>query len=184
MSSFYKELYTKEIVEKLKSNPEIQNPMQVPKLLKISLNIGLGKDVISDSKVISSAVNDLTLISAQKPVVTKAKKSIAGFKLRQYQDVGCKVTLRGERMYEFLFKLVHVALPRVRDFKGLNPKSFDGNGNYSFGITEHIIFPEINYDKVVKMFGMDVSLTTSTKNDNHSLELLKLFNFPFNNSKS
>lgn len=181
MSPFYKELYNTEIINKLSSISELHNPMQTPKLLKISLNIGLGKDVSSDSKVLSSAFNDLTLISGQKPVITKAKKSIAGFKLRQFQDIGCKVTLRGDRMYEFLFRLIHIALPRVRDFKGLSSKSFDGNGNYSFGIKEHIIFPEINYDKVVKMFGMDVSFITSTNSDQHSLELLKLFNLPFNN---
>ena len=154
--------------------------MMIPKLEKISINIGLGKECVANPKIISSALKDLTSIAGQKPVVTKARKSIAGFKLRQFQDIGCKVTLRGARMYDFLFRLTYIALPRVRDFKGLNPKSFDGNGNYTMGIKEHIVFPEINYDKVDKMFGMDISSVPNTNSDEYSLELLKLFNLPFN----
>ncbi len=153
-----------------------ENPMQVPKIEKIILNTGLKE---ADNKAIEAAVADMTLISGQKPVVTKAKKSIAGFKLRENTPIGCKVTLRGKRMYEFLERLVNIALPRVRDFRGLSPKSFDGKGNYAFGLKEQIVFPEIDYDKIDKIRGMDVVIVTSSDNDDHARELLRGFNLPF-----
>merc|ERR1711907_191586 len=152
--------------------------MGVPRLDKIVVNIGVG-EAVSDSKVINKAIEDLSLITGQKPVVTKAKKSIAGFKLRKGLNIGCKVTLRKKRMFEFLDRLIFIALPRVRDFKGLSRKSFDGNGNYSIGIKEQIIFPEIDYDKVDKIRGMDITITTTTTNQDHAYELLKSFNLPF-----
>ena len=154
--------------------------MQIPAIKKIVLNMGVG-DAIADSKVIKAAVNDMSLIAGQKPVVTKAKKSIATFKLRENQSIGCKVTLRKQRMYEFLDRLVYIALPRVRDFRGLSPKSFDGQGNYSFGIKEQIIFPEISYDKIDKIRGMDIIIVTSAKSDDEARHLLKEFNIPFKN---
>ena len=175
-----KDLYEKKIKESLKQELKYNNDFQVPKLKKIVLNMGVG-ETVSDSKKINAAVDDLTLISGQKPSVTQAKKSIAGFKLRKGMNIGCKVTLRKDRMYEFLDRLITVALPRVRDFKGLSKKSFDGNGNYSLGLKEQIIFPEINYDKIDKVRGLDVSIITSASNDEDALELLRGFNFPFNN---
>tara|TARA_B100000989_G_scaffold291715_1_gene266576 strand:- start:344 stop:883 length:540 start_codon:yes stop_codon:yes gene_type:complete len=175
-----KDLYEKKIKESLKQELKYNNDFQVPKLRKIVLNMGVG-ETVSDSKKINAAVDDLTLISGQKPSVTQAKKSIAGFKLRKGMNIGCKVTLRKDRMYEFLDRLITVALPRVRDFKGLSKKSFDGNGNYSLGLKEQIIFPEINYDKIDKVRGLDVSIITSASNDEDALELLRGFNFPFNN---
>ena len=174
-----KDLYEKKIRDSLKQELKYNNDFQVPKLSKIVLNMGVG-ETVSDSKKINAAVDDLTLISGQKPSVTQAKKSIAGFKLRKGMNIGCKVTLRKDRMYEFLDRLITVALPRVRDFKGLSKKSFDGNGNYSLGLKEQIIFPEINYDKIDKVRGLDVSIITSASNDEDALELLKGFNFPFN----
>ena len=156
------------------------NPMQVPKLDKVVLNMGIGENV-SDSKKINSAVEALELISGQKPIKTIAKKAIAGFKLREGLPVGVKVTLRKKIMYEFIDRLVNIALPRVRDFRGLNNKSFDGNGNYAFGIKEHIIFPEIHYESVTDVWGMDVIIATSAKTDEEALALLKGFNFPFGN---
>ena len=174
-----KDLYEKKIRDSLKQELKYNNDFQVPRLRKIVLNMGVG-ETVSDSKKINAAVDDLTLISGQKPSVTQAKKSIAGFKLRKGMNIGCKVTLRKERMYEFLDRLITVALPRVRDFKGLSKKSFDGNGNYSLGLKEQIIFPEINYDKIDKVRGLDVSIITSASNDEDALELLKGFNFPFN----
>ena len=155
-----------------------KNVMQMPKINKIVLNMGVG-DAVSDSKAIKIAQAEMTSIAGQKAVITKAKHSIAGFKLREGQAIGCKVTLRGERMYEFLDRLINIALPRVRDFRGLNPKSFDGNGNFAFGVTEHIIFPEINYDKVDKMRGFDIIVNTSAKTDDEARDLLKGINFPF-----
>ena len=156
------------------------NGMQVPKLEKIVLNMGVG-EASQDRKKIESAVEEMTLIAGQKPVVTRARKSIAGFKLRDGMVVGCKVTLRGERMYEFLDRLINVALPRVRDFRGISGKSFDGRGNFSLGIKEQIIFPEINYDRVDQIRGMDVVICTTADSDDAARELLREFNMPFNN---
>ena len=157
-----------------------QNRLEVPKINKVVLNMGIGENV-SDSKKINSAVDALELISGQKPVKTIAKKAIAGFKLREGLPVGVKVTLRKKVMYEFIDRLINIALPRVRDFRGLNKKSFDGNGNYAFGIKEHIIFPEINYESVTDIWGMDVIISTSANTDEEALALLKGFNFPFGN---
>jgi len=159
---------------------DYQNPLQVPKINKIVLNMGIGENV-SDSKKINSAVDALELISGQKAVKTIAKKAIAGFELREGLPVGVKVTLRKKVMYEFIDRLINIALPRVRDFRGLNKKSFDGNGNYAFGIKEHIIFPEINYESVTDIWGMDVIISTSANTDEEALALLKGFNFPFGN---
>jgi len=155
-----------------------KNPMEVPRVDKIVLNMGVGEGV-ADSKKVTSALSDLALIAGQKPAVTKARKSIATFKLRDGMAIGGKVTLRRTRMYEFLDRLVTVALPRVRDFRGLNPKSFDGRGNYAMGIREHIVFPEINYDQVDEVVGMDVIVCTTAKTDDEARELLRAFNFPF-----
>tara|TARA_B100000700_G_scaffold212239_1_gene233344 strand:+ start:1630 stop:2184 length:555 start_codon:yes stop_codon:yes gene_type:complete len=157
---------------------EYQNPFEVPKINKVILNMGIGENV-TDSKKINSAVEALELISGQKPVKTIAKKAIAGFKLREGLPVGVKVTLRKKIMYEFIDRLINIALPRVRDFRGLNNRSFDGNGNYAFGIKEHIIFPEIHYESVSDVWGMDVIIATSAKTDEEALALLKGFNFPF-----
>ena len=172
------EKYESEIRLKLKEKFSLGNIFEVPRLDKIVVNIGVG-EAVTDSKVINQAIEDLSLITGQKPVVTKAKKSIAGFKLRKGLNIGCKVTLRKKRMFEFLDRLIFIALPRVRDFKGLSRKSFDGNGNYSIGIKEQIIFPEIDYDKVDKIRGMDITITTTTSNQDHAYELLKSFNLPF-----
>jgi len=155
-----------------------KNIMEVPKLDKIVVNIGVG-EAKENAKVLESAVKDLETITGQKPVITKAKKSIASFKIREGMPIGCKVTLRGERMYDFLDRLVNLALPRVRDFRGVNPNSFDGRGNYSLGIKEQLIFPEIEYDKVDKVRGMDVICVTTAKTDEEARELLRLFNMPF-----
>jgi large subunit ribosomal protein L5 len=154
------------------------NPMSVPALEKVVLNMGIG-EATADRKKIEQAARDLTLIAGQKPVLTKARKSIAGFKLRDNMAIGCKVTLRKARMYEFLDRLVTIALPRVKDFRGLNPKSFDGRGNYAMGVKEHIIFPEIDYDKVEQIWGLDIIVCTTAKTDNEARALLKQFNFPF-----
>ena len=172
------EEYKNQIRQELKTKLALKNIFEVPKIIKIVVNIGVG-EAASDSKKIESATSDLTTITGQKPMITKAKKSIAGFKLRKGVNIGCKVTLRKDRMYEFLDRLIYIALPRVRDFKGLSKKSFDKSGNYSIGIKEQIIFSEINYDKIDKVRGMDVSIVTSTSNNNHALELLKGFNLPF-----
>jgi len=172
------EKYESEIRGQLKVKFNLKNIFEVPKLLKIVVNMGVG-EAVSDSKIINKAIEDLSLITGQKPVITKAKKSIAGFKLRKGLNIGCKVTLRKKRMFEFLDRLIFIALPRVRDFKGLSKKSFDGNGNYSIGIKEQIIFPEIDYDKVDKIRGMDITITTTTTNQDHAYELLKSFNLPF-----
>ena len=157
---------------------ELKNPMQVPALEKVVLNMGIGETTV-DTKKINSAYEDLQAIAGQKPVITKARNSIAGFKVREGMPLGVKVTLRGARMYEFIDRLVTVALPRVRDFRGLNAKSFDGNGNFAMGLKEHIVFPEINYDKVDTIWGMDIIVCTTTKNDDQARELLRAFNFPF-----
>lgn len=172
------EKYKGEIVPALQAKFNYTSVMEVPKLEKIVLNIGVG-DATANPKVLDDAVAELTQISGQKPVITKAKKSIANFKLREGMSIGCKVTLRGARMYEFLDKLVTIALPRVRDFRGVNPKGFDGRGNYTLGVKEQLIFPEINYDKVNKVRGLDVVVVTTAKTDQEAFELLKLFGMPF-----
>ena len=172
------ELYSNTLQAELMAKLGIKNVMAVPKLTKITLNMGLG-DSARDKKVIDSAVNEMSAISGQKPVVTYARKSIAGFKLREGMPLGVKVTLRGRTMYEFLDRLIHVSIPRVRDFRGLNPKSFDGRGNYSMGVKEQIIFPEIDYDKIDQIRGMDITITTAAANDDHARALLDSFGFPF-----
>ncbi|ASG67386.1 50S ribosomal protein L5 [Francisella halioticida] len=173
-----KDHYRKELVAKLKNELEVDNIMEVPGIEKITLNMGVG-DAAKDKKIMTFALNDLTAIAGQKPVVTKSKKSIAGFKIRDGWPIGCKVTLRGERMYEFLDRLITIAIPRIRDFRGLSAKSFDGRGNYSLGMREQISFPEIDYDKVDSIRGLDISITTTAKNDNQGRALLKAFGFPF-----
>tara|TARA_B100001057_G_C22658385_1_gene874949 strand:+ start:59 stop:610 length:552 start_codon:yes stop_codon:yes gene_type:complete len=176
------EEYNNNIKLDLKSRLELKNIYEVPKIEKIILNMGIG-DGKEDSKLVDKAVEDLTLISGQKAVKTNSKKAISGFKIRAGMALGAKVTLRNKIMYEFLDRLVNIAIPRIRDFRGLNPKSFDGNGNFSLGIKEHVIFPEINFDKVDKIRGMDITICTSAKNNNEAFELLKSFNMPFTNSK-
>jgi large subunit ribosomal protein L5 len=171
-------LYEDKIVAAMTEKFGYENAMQVPKIEKIVLNMGVG-DATQDKKRVDQAAAEMELIAGQKPVITKAKKSIAQFKLREGMPIGCKVTLRRERMYEFLDRFVTVALPRVRDFRGLNPKSFDGNGNYATGLKEQLIFPEISYDKVDRIRGMDVIVTTSANTDDEARELLRLFGFPF-----
>ena len=173
-----KDKYRNEVAPALREQFGYANVMQVPGLTKIVVNMGVG-DAAKDSKLIDGAVRDLAAITGQKPAVTKARKSIAQFKLREGMPIGAKVTLRRERMYEFLDRLINIALPRVRDFRGLNPKSFDGRGNYAFGIKEQIIFPEINYDRIDKVRGMDIIVTTTAKTDDEARELLRLFGFPF-----
>jgi large subunit ribosomal protein L5 len=173
-----KKVYNETIRNALKEQFKYDNEMQIPRLEKIVLNMGVG-EATADSKKPSVAAEDLALIAGQKPVVTRARKSIAQFKVRENMPIGTKVTLRKERMYEFLDRLVNIALPRVRDFRGLNPKSFDGRGNYAMGIKEHIVFPEINYDKVDQIWGMDIVVCTTAKTDDEARALLKAFNFPF-----
>ena len=173
-----KEKYQKEIATALKEKFNYDSAMQIPKLEKIVINMGVG-EVRENPKALESAIKDLETITGQKAVVTKAKKSIATFKIRQGMNIGCKVTLRGEKMYTFFDKLISVALPRVRDFRGVNPNSFDGRGNYSMGIKEQLIFPEIEYDKVDKIRGMDIIFVTTAKNDEEAKELLKQFGMPF-----
>ncbi len=172
-------IYNDEIKKTLQSKLGLKNIFEVPKIEKIILNMGIGEGK-EDSKLIDKAVEDLTLISGQKAVKTKSKKAISGFKIREGMALGAKVTLRNKIMYEFLDRLVNIAIPRIRDFRGLNAKSFDGKGNFSMGIKEHVIFPEINFDKVEKIRGMDITICTSAKNNNEALELLKSFNMPFN----
>ena len=172
------ERYQNEVVKSLMEKFNYSSKMQAPKIEKIVLNIGVG-DAVSNSKLLDEAVNELTLISGQKPVITRAKKSIAGFKLREGAPIGCKVTLRGERMYEFLDKLVNISLPRVRDFRGVSNDSFDGRGNYTLGIKEQLIFPEINFDKVNKLRGMDIVFVTTAKTDEEGHELLAQLGMPF-----
>ena len=173
-----KERYLKEIVPSLQKKYNYKSVMEVPKLEKIVVNIGVG-DATTNSKLLDAAVADLELITGQKPVVTKARKSIAGFHVREGQSIGCKVTLRGENMYNFLDKLVTIGLPRVRDFRGVSPKAFDGRGNYTLGIKEQLIFSEIEYDNVVKVRGMDIVLVTTAKNDAEALDLLDELGIPF-----
>jgi len=175
-----KQYYEKEVVSKLIETFEYKNVMEVPKLEKIVLNMGLG-EAISNMKLLDSAVEELTIISGQKPVITRAKKSIASFKLRAGMPIGCMVTLRRKRMYDFLNRLVNVALPRVRDFRGISGKALDRKGNYSMGIKEHIIFPEIDYDKIDRIKGLNITIVTSAKNDEEGKELLKLLGMPLRN---
>ena len=170
--------YNNQIREDLKTRLGLKNLFEVPKLKKIILNMGVG-EAKDDSKLIEKAIEDLSLISGQKAIKTKSKKAISGFKIRAGMSLGAKVTLRNKIMYEFLDRLVNIAIPRIRDFRGLNSNSFDGNGNFSMGIKEHVIFPEINFDKVDKTRGLDITICTSTKNNNEALELLKSFNMPF-----
>ena len=172
------ERYQNDVVKSLVEKFNYSSSMQAPKVEKIVLNIGVG-DAVSNSKLLDEAVNELTLISGQKPVITRAKKSIAGFKLREGAPIGCKVTLRGERMYEFLDKLVNISLPRVRDFRGVSNNSFDGRGNYTLGVKEQLIFPEINFDKVNKLRGMDIVFVTTAKSDEEGRELLAQLGMPF-----
>jgi len=174
LHDFYKDTVAAELHKKF----GYTSVMQVPRIEKITLNMGVG-EAISDKKVLDHATNDLTAISGQKPVTTVARKSVAGFKIREGYPIGTKVTLRGERMWEFLERLISISIPRIRDFRGLNPKSFDGRGNYSMGVREQIIFPEIDYDKIDKIRGMDITITTSAKNNEEGLALLSAFNFPF-----
>ena len=174
------QVYKEKIVPKLLTEFAYKNVMQVPRVKKITLNMGVG-EAVADKKQIENAVRDMTAISGQKPVVTKARKSIAGFKIRDGWPIGCKVTLRGEHMWEFLDRLIAISIPRIRDFRGLNGKSFDGRGNYSMGVREQIMFPEIDYDKVDALRGLDITITTSAETDEEGKALLKAFNFPFRN---
>jgi len=172
-----KELYLKELAPKLKEELGVKNVMEVPRITKITLNMGVG-EAVGDKKILENAVADLEKISGQKVVVTKARKSIAGFKIRDGWPIGCKVTLRRERMYEFLDRLVTIAIPRIRDFRGISPKQFDGRGNFSMGVSEQIIFPEIDYDKIDKLRGLDICISTTARNDDEGRALLRAFNFP------
>mgnify|MGYP005988556585 FL=1 len=173
-----KQVYKDQVVATLTEEFSYKNVMEVPKITKITLNMGVG-EAIADKKLLENAVNDLEALSGQKVVVTKARKSVAGFKIRDGYPIGCKVTLRGERMWDFFDRLVDVAIPRIRDFRGLNPKSFDGRGNYSMGVKEQIIFPEIDYDKVDRVRGMDITITTTARTDAEGRALLAAFSFPF-----
>jgi large subunit ribosomal protein L5 len=172
------QFYRETVVPRLKSDLKIENAMQVPKISKITVNMGVG-EAVADRKVMDAAVTDLTKITGQKPLVTKARKAIASFKLRAGLPVGAKVTLRGARMYEFLDRLINIAMPRIRDFRGVSARSFDGQGNYSLGVKEQIIFPEIQYDQVDQIRGMDITITTTAVDDRHGRALLEAFNFPF-----
>jgi large subunit ribosomal protein L5 len=172
------EQYRKQVVPQLMKQFGFSSSMEVPRITKITLNMGVG-EATADRKIIDNAVRDMTAIAGQKPVVTKARISVAGFKVRENWPVGCKVTLRHERMWEFLDRLINVALPRIRDFRGVNPRSFDGQGNYSMGVTEQIVFPEIDYDKIDALRGMDITITTTAKSAEEGRALLDAFNFPF-----
>jgi len=178
--STLKEFYKTEVVSRLNEKFKYGNPMQVPRLEKIILNIGLG-EAINNIKILDSAAEELKMIAGQKPVITRAKKSIAAFKLREGMPIGCKVTLRRKKMYDFFNKLVNVALPRVRDFRGISTKAMDGQGNYTLGVKEHIIFPEIDYDKIDKIKGLNITVVTSAKTDDEGRELLRLMGMPFRN---
>ena len=173
-----KAAYDESIVKAMTEKFGYKNPLEVPRLEKITLNMGVG-EASQDKKKVQTAAEEMELIAGQKPVITKAKKSIAQFKLREGMPIGCKVTLRRDRMYEFMDRLVTIAMPRIRDFRGLNPKSFDGRGNYAMGLKEQIVFPEINYDQIEKVRGMDIIITTTANTDEEARELLRLFNFPF-----
>lgn len=176
LESVYKETILPELVKQF----SYKSVMQAPRITKITLNMGVG-EAVADKKTLQSAVADMEKISGQKPVITLARKSIAGFKIRDDMPIGCKVTLRSQRMYEFLDRLISISIPRIRDFRGLSPKSFDGRGNYSMGVKEQIIFPEIDYDKIDVLRGMDITITTTATTNEEGLALLKLFNFPFKN---
>ena len=172
------EVYRQTIVPKLRSELKIENVMQVPRISKITINMGVG-EAVADKKVMDAAVADLTKITGQKPLITKSRKAIASFKIREGLPIGAKVTLRGARMYEFLDRLISIAMPRIRDFRGMSPRAFDGQGNYSLGVKEQIIFPEIQYDQVDQIRGMDITITTTAMDDRHGRALLEAFNFPF-----
>jgi large subunit ribosomal protein L5 len=172
------EFYRATVVPRLREDLKIENAMQVPRITKITVNMGVG-EAVADRKVMDAAVTDLTKITGQKPLITKSRKAIASFKLRAGLAVGAKVTLRGARMYEFLDRLINVAMPRIRDFRGVSPRSFDGQGNYSLGVKEQIIFPEIQYDQVDQIRGMDITITTTAVDNRHGRALLEAFNFPF-----
>jgi len=178
LQGFYKDT----VVDKLKQQFAYKSVMEVPRITKITLNMGVG-EALTDKKVLEHAVSDMATIAGQKPIITRARKSIAGFKVREDWPIGCKVTLRRERMYEFLDRLISVAIPRIRDFRGLNSKSFDGRGNYSMGVREQIIFPEIDYDKIDALRGMDITITTTAKTDEEGRALLTAFNFPLKQAK-
>lgn len=178
MAQRLKKLYSQAIIPKLAEQFNYKNTLQVPRIEKIVINRGLG-DASQNTKLLDSSLNELTLIAGQKGIVTRSKKAIAGFKLRQKMPVGISITLRGEKMYGFLDRLINLALPRIRDFQGINPKSFDGHGNYSLGLEEQLMFPEIDYDKIDQIRGMDISLITSSQNDQEGLALLKQFGMPF-----
>lgn len=178
MKARLRDVYNKQVVGQLQKEFGYKNPMAIPKIEKVSINMGLG-EATGNSKLMDVAVQELSAISGQKPVVTKAKKSIAAFKLRENMPIGCMVTLRGDTMYEFLDRFMNIALPRVRDFRGVNPKSFDGRGNYTIGIKDQLIFPEIDYNKVDKARGMNICITTTAKNDAEALALLKFMGMPF-----
>jgi len=173
-----KTVYNNELALKLKEELGLSNVMEVPRITKITINMGVG-EALGDKKALENALADLEKIAGQKPVVTKARKSIAGFKVREGWPIGCKVTLRRERMYEFLERLISISIPRIRDFRGMSSKSFDGRGNYAMGVNEQIIFPEIDYDKVDKLRGLDIAITTTARTDEEGRALLKAFNFPF-----
>lgn len=175
-----KTLYNNELKQKLQSELGLSNVMEVPKITKITLNMGVG-GAAQDKKLLEHALVDMTQIAGQKPVTTLARKSVAGFKIREEWPIGCKVTLRGERMYDFLDRLITVAIPRIRDFRGFSPKAFDGRGNYSMGIREQIVFPEIDYDKIDQIRGLDICITTTAKTNDQGRALLKAFGFPFKN---
>ena len=172
------QIYREKIVPELKQNLGLKNTMQVPRIMKITVNMGVG-EAVADKKVMDAATADLAKITGQKPAITKAKKSVATFKVRDGQAIGCKVTLRGARMYEFLDRLVNIAIPRIRDFRGISSRSFDGRGNYSLGVKEQIIFPEIQYDQIDQIRGMDITISTSAADDKHGRALLEAFKFPF-----
>ncbi|MCP4993244.1 MAG: 50S ribosomal protein L5 [Gammaproteobacteria bacterium] len=174
------QIYRDDIVPQLKDKLGCKSVMEVPKITKITLNMGVG-EALGDKKVMEFAVGDMIKIAGQRPVVTKARKSVAGFKVREGWPIGCKVTLRRDRMYDFLDRLINISIPRIRDFRGLNPKSFDGNGNYSMGVKEQIMFPEIDYDKIDTLRGMDITITTTAKTDEEARELLTAFRFPLKN---
>ena len=178
MSSRLKKIYDEEIKISLQEKMKYKSSMEIPSIKKITINVGLG-EAVKDKKVVEQAVGDIEKITGQKPIVTKAKKSIAAFSLREGMPIGCKVTLRKDRMYEFLDRLITVAIPRIRDFRGFSKKAFDGRGNYSLGIKEQIIFPEIDYEKIDSIRGLDIAITTSAKNDEEAKLLLEEFNFPF-----
>jgi large subunit ribosomal protein L5 len=175
-----KEHYREKVVPDLTAKFGYKTQMQVPRILKITLNMGVG-EAVADKKVLENAIGDMQKIAGQKPVATKSRKSIAGFKIREGYPIGCMVTLRGERMYEFLDRLVSIAMPRIRDFRGISGKAFDGRGNYNMGVREHIIFPEIDYDKVDAIRGMNITITTTARSDDEARALLAAFNFPFRN---